>query len=104
VVLSVLDDKDAATMLDELLPLCAGAVFTSNANPRALSPATLASLAGQLGVQVDERFTRVEADPHRALTVARELAGEAGVVLATGSIYLIADLARPPGSGPGSML
>ena len=103
-VLSVLDDKDAATMLGELLPLCAGAVFTTNANPRALSPATLASLAGQLGVEGEQRFTRVEADPHRALTVARELAGDGGVVLATGSIYLIADLKRPPGSGPRSML
>ena len=45
-VLSVLDDKDAAAMLATLLPLCAGVVFTANANPRALSPATLASLAG----------------------------------------------------------
>ena len=48
-VLSVLDDKDAAAMLATLLPLCAGVVFTGNANPRALSPATLASLAGQVG-------------------------------------------------------
>ena len=48
-VLSVLDDKDAAAMLRTLLPLCAGVVFTANDNPRALSPATLASLAGQIG-------------------------------------------------------
>jgi len=101
-VLSVLDDKDAATMLGELLPLCAGAVFTTNANPRALSPATLVSLAGQLGMGAEHQITCVEPDPHRALAVARELAGEQGVVLATGSIYLIADLARAPGSGPGS--
>ena len=47
-VLSVLDDKDAAGMLRELVPLCAGAVFTASRNPRALSPATLASLWSQL--------------------------------------------------------
>jgi dihydrofolate synthase / folylpolyglutamate synthase len=92
-VISVLDDKDAAAMLGALLPLCDGVVFTANANPRALSPATLQSLAGQL----DGPPAHVEADPRRALQVAKRIAGEEGVVLATGSIYLIADLLRPPG-------
>ena len=36
-------------MLRELLPLCAEVVFTQSANPRALPPGTLESLAGQLG-------------------------------------------------------
>ena len=38
-VLSILDDKDAAAMLSELLPLCAEGIATTNANPRTL-PAT----------------------------------------------------------------
>jgi dihydrofolate synthase/folylpolyglutamate synthase len=42
--------------------------------------------------------------PHRALARARELAGDDGVVLATGSIYLISDLLRPEGAGGGSRL
>ncbi|HEV2059775.1 MAG TPA: cyanophycin synthetase, partial [Solirubrobacteraceae bacterium] len=105
-VLSVLDDKDAAAMLSTLLPLCAGVVFTANNNPRALSPATLASLAGQIGAP---EVALVEPDPHRAVALARALAGELGngdgaVVLATGSIYLVADLVRPPGAGRGSTL
>jgi dihydrofolate synthase/folylpolyglutamate synthase len=103
-VLSVLDDKDAAAMLSTLLPLCAGVVFTANANPRALSPATLASLAGQVGGVGWDGVQRVEPEPHRALALARELAGAGGVVLATGSIYLIADLVRPAGAGRGSAL
>ena len=41
---------------------------------------------------------------HRALARARALAGEDGVVLATGSIYLISDLMRPEGSRGGSTL
>jgi dihydrofolate synthase/folylpolyglutamate synthase len=98
-VLSVLDDKDAAAMLGELLPLCDGAVFTTNANPRALSPATLASLADQVGGLRGGERRRVEPDPRRALALARNLAGPDGVVLATGSIYLIADLLRPAGAG-----
>jgi dihydrofolate synthase/folylpolyglutamate synthase len=103
-VVSVLDDKDAAAMLAALLPLCAGAVFTANANPRALSPATLASLAGQVGAGGWDGTSRVEADPRRAVALARQLAGPGGVVLATGSIYLIADLLRPAGAGRRSTL
>ncbi|WP_354697649.1 Dihydrofolate synthase/folylpolyglutamate synthase [Paraconexibacter sp. AEG42_29] len=90
-VLSILDDKDAAAMLGELLPLCAEVVCTHSANPRALPPATLQSLAAQLGWPI----TRLEGDPARALALARELAGPDGLALATGSLYLIADLLRP---------
>jgi dihydrofolate synthase/folylpolyglutamate synthase len=108
-VLSVLDDKDAAAMLTTLLPLCGAVVFCANNNPRALSPATLASLAGQIDAGGWEGATRVESDPHRAVALARALAAElgaggGGVVLATGSIYLIADLVRPAGAGRGSTL
>jgi dihydrofolate synthase/folylpolyglutamate synthase len=44
------------------------------------------------------------AGPRRALDRARELAGPDGVVVATGSIYLVADLLRPPGRRAASML
>jgi dihydrofolate synthase/folylpolyglutamate synthase len=83
------------------MELCEAVVFTSSANPRALSPATLASLAGQIGAP---GVVRVQGDPRRALSAARELTGAGGVVLATGSIYLIADLARPAGAGHASAL
>jgi dihydrofolate synthase/folylpolyglutamate synthase len=99
-VLSILDDKDAPAMLSALLPRCDAVVLTSNANPRALSPATLQSLAGQLAGPPAE----VRGDPHLALERARELAGPSGAVLATGSIYLVADLVGAPGEGRASML
>lgn len=99
-VISVLDDKDAAAMLAALLPHCAHVVVTSNANPRALSPATLESLTAQIGAVPVQR----EPDPKRALARAREVAGPGGVVLATGSIYLIADLLRGDGERRVSML
>jgi dihydrofolate synthase/folylpolyglutamate synthase len=93
-VVSVLDDKDAAAMLQALIPHVTRIVCTTNANPRALPPATLKSLARQLG------FTAVtaERDPRAALAAARELSGPQNAVLATGSIYLIADLLRPAGT------
>ncbi len=100
-VVSVLDDKDARAMLAGLLALCDGVVFTASANPRALAPDRLADLAGELPPGVAHA---VEDGPRRALAVARELAGPGGVVLATGSIYLVADLKRPSGAGPGSTL
>jgi dihydrofolate synthase/folylpolyglutamate synthase len=87
-VVSVLDDKDAAGMLRALVGKCRAMVFTASRNPRALPPATLASLAEQLGGPAAE----VVRDPHAAVRRARELAGPAGAVLATGSIYLVADL------------
>jgi dihydrofolate synthase/folylpolyglutamate synthase len=99
-VVSVLEDKDAAGMLRALLPHAEHVVFTRNRNPRALPPATLASLCAQLGGPPCE----LEADPRRALARARELAGAAGVVLATGSIYLVADLLAPAGQRSASIL
>jgi dihydrofolate synthase/folylpolyglutamate synthase len=89
-VIGVLDDKDAAEMLRAILPLADAAVFTRSANPRSLPPATLEALAGQVGGPPAECV----ADPRAAVERARELAGPDGAVIATGSIYLIADLVR----------
>jgi dihydrofolate synthase/folylpolyglutamate synthase len=91
-VVSILDDKDAAGMLRALVGKTAGAVFTSSRNPRALPPATLASLAEQLGGPASE----IVRDPRAAVARAQELAGPAGAVIATGSIYLVADLLGDP--------
>jgi dihydrofolate synthase/folylpolyglutamate synthase len=92
--ISILDDKDAAGMLRELLPLCDEVICTASANPRALPPGTLQSLCGQLGGPP----ARTVREPRRALEEARAAAGSDGVALATGTIYLIADLLRPEGT------
>ena len=91
-VVSILDDKDAASMLRGLLAHIDALVCTATASPRALPAATLASLAGQLGAGE----VLVEPRPHEAMNRAREIAGAPGVVLATGSIYLLAELLRDP--------
>jgi dihydrofolate synthase / folylpolyglutamate synthase len=91
---SILDDKDAAGMLRELLPLCDEVICTASANPRALPPGTLQSLCGQLAGPP----ARTVRDPRQALEEARSSAGPDGVALATGTIYLIADLLRPEGA------
>lgn len=89
-VVSILDDKDVTSMLRTLTETCDVLVLTASRNPRALPPPTLASLVGQIAG--DAVVTEAVRDPQRALERARELAGPDGAVLATGSIYLIADL------------
>jgi dihydrofolate synthase/folylpolyglutamate synthase len=99
-VVSILDDKDAGAMLRELLPVAEAAVFTASTNPRALSPATLASLWEQLGGGVGGSSI-IEPDPRRAVERARALGRP---VVATGSIYLVADLLSAPGARRASAL
>jgi dihydrofolate synthase / folylpolyglutamate synthase len=89
-VVAVLDDKDAGGMLAELVPVLDAVVFTRSANPRSLSPGTLTSLWERLGGAPAETVP----DARAALAHAREKAGPDGAVVASGSIYLIADLVR----------
>jgi dihydrofolate synthase/folylpolyglutamate synthase len=88
-VLGVLEDKDAASMLSSLLALCERAWFTAPPSARALSPAALQSLARQLG------FEQVSCEPRpaQALAEAQRWARErGGAVLVTGSVYLVGEL------------
>ena len=87
-VVSILRDKDARSMLAALSALGARLVATSSSSPRALPAEELAELAGP-------SFRQVEAvpEPRDALLRGRELAGPDGAVLVTGSLYLLADLA-----------
>jgi dihydrofolate synthase/folylpolyglutamate synthase len=89
-VVAILDDKDAAEMLRELLPAVDRVVFTRSANPRSLPPGTLLNLNEQL----DGPEAEVVGDPRAAVDRARAVAGPGGAVIVTGSIYLIADLVR----------
>jgi dihydrofolate synthase / folylpolyglutamate synthase len=98
-VVAILDDKDAGAMLRALLPRCERFVCTAAPNPRALSPATLASLVEQLGASAE-----IVPAPRAAVTRAQELAGPEGAVIATGSIYLIAELVSAPGQRRASAL
>jgi dihydrofolate synthase/folylpolyglutamate synthase len=98
-VVSILDDKDAGAMLRSLLPRCRRFVCTAAPSPRALSPATLASLVEQLGAEAE-----IVPAPRAAVARAQELAGPEGAVIATGSIYLIADLVSAPGQRRASAL
>jgi len=89
VVASILIDKDAETMLQALAAAGSTLVATSSRSARALPAEQLARLAAPF-------FARVETapGPDEALARARELAGDDGAVLVTGSLYVLADLVR----------
>jgi dihydrofolate synthase / folylpolyglutamate synthase len=86
VVASILADKDVDGMLAALSVLGDRLVATSSSNERALSAADLARRAAPFFAQVEQIQ-----DPAGALAHARA-AGEP--VLVTGSLYLLADLAK----------
>ncbi len=90
-VLGVLEDKDAAAMLAKLLPVCERAWFTAPPSQRALSPATLLSLARQMSFA----DAGCESAPTHALVAAQSWARTrkgGAAILATGSVYLVGDL------------
>ena len=87
VLASILTDKDADAMLQRLSRAGRVLVATASHSARALP-------ADELARRAQTQFDTVEtvADPGDALARARELAGDHGAVLVTGSLYLLADL------------
>jgi dihydrofolate synthase / folylpolyglutamate synthase len=85
IVASILRDKDAAAMLAALATRGRRFVATQSPNARALPAVELARLAS-------EHFAEVEVEPDPVAALAR--AREHPPVLVTGSLYLLAALAR----------
>ncbi|HET9894369.1 MAG TPA: Mur ligase family protein [Streptosporangiaceae bacterium] len=95
-VVAVSADKDVAGILDELEPVAAGIVATTNSSPRALGAAELAEIAmpvfGPDRVHVAERLDD-------AIEVAVGLADEASAAIG-GPLAGLAGLAGPGAEGP----
>lgn len=91
VVLGVVNDKDARTMLQAVRPIATRLVATQPPGSRALPAAELAELAAALGIHADCRLDPMEA-------IERALGTGARTVCVAGSIFLIGDvLARRSG-------
>ena len=85
VVASILGDKDADAMLQDLAELAPTLIATQSTNERALSAGKLARLATR-------HFQRVETEPDPRAALARARESSDGRILVTGSLYLLADL------------
>ena len=86
-VFGTMRDKAVAEIADLLFPLAAAVVLTRPSQRRAATPQGLAEVTGHLNPRVLERE-----EPREALELARELAGPEGVVLVTGSLYLVGEI------------
>ena len=91
-VVAVLQEKDAASILELLEPVLDHVVVSRSTSPRSIRPERLGEMAAELFGQ--DRVTVVKDLPD-ALDIAAGLADEGGVsgaVLATGSITTVADV------------
>jgi len=83
----MMEDKETQKMAQRLASRVKCVVCTQPEVPRAMEAAKLAETFGAYGIK-----TYAQADVARALSQARALAGNDGIVLAAGSLYLIGAL------------
>lgn len=87
-IVSISQEKDAAEMLQILSTVFDHLVLTEfQSNPRAISLADLEQLATNVECEV-----LTAAEPRTAIEVAQELAGSSGLICATGSFFLVAEV------------
>ena len=80
-------DKNLEAMVDSLAPAVDIAIATQSRHPRALESAELAGMLTKRGAA-----TIVALTPREALEQAKKAAGKKGLVLATGSLFLAAEV------------
>lgn len=96
VVLGTADDKDTMALLGALRPVTSAVVATRSTHPRAATAELIAAVAGAVGLPIE-----VVPAVGEALRRAILRAGSDGVVLVTGSLFVVAEarealgLARP---------
>lgn len=95
ILFGAMRDKAVAEIASILFPLADTVVATHADNPRAATPEEIAHAAVRTGAEV-VAIDNVDA----ALDKARSLASESGVVVVTGSIYLVGEVMRLLGIQP----
>ncbi len=85
-VVGVMADKEVANLLSLLLPAADRVIYSRPVYQRAAAPEALADKAPP-----DAPPGEIEPDLGRAIGRARELAGEGGVVLVTGSLFTVGE-------------
>jgi dihydrofolate synthase / folylpolyglutamate synthase len=88
-VFGVLRDKEYERMLSCIIPLVDEVVLTLPDNDRALDPGELAGLA-----LLKHKTCFVQPDIHSAVQTAVNRAGQDGLVLAAGSIYMVGEILK----------
>jgi dihydrofolate synthase / folylpolyglutamate synthase len=85
-------DKAVSEMAEILFPLADRVIATHADNPRAASPGEIREAARRVSVEIDEA-----PDVPSALAKACAAAGSRGLVVVTGSIYIVGEAMRALG-------
>jgi dihydrofolate synthase/folylpolyglutamate synthase len=88
-------DKDVRQVAEILFPIAERVIATRPENPRAASPEQIREAAGRISVEIEDA-----ASVSAALDRAKTLAGADGLVVVTGSIYLVGETMRELGLRP----
>lgn len=86
-VLGVNSDKNIKQILESIKPACKQLIATRSANEKAMEPALIVAAAKELQMQCESHESS-----RKAIERGMELAGEPGLVCATGSLYLVAEV------------
>ena len=92
-VFGAMRDKAVSEMAEILFPLADRVIATHVENPRAATPGDVRQAAHRVAVAIDEA-----PDVASALTKARAAAGTRGLVVVTGSIYIVGEAMRSLGA------
>jgi dihydrofolate synthase/folylpolyglutamate synthase len=93
-VFGAMRDKAISEMIEILFPLAERVIATRPENPRSASPEEIREAAVRTGTEVE-----LAPEVAAALQRARVLAGPTGVVVITGSIYLVGEAMRIVNAG-----
>jgi dihydrofolate synthase / folylpolyglutamate synthase len=95
-VFGAMRDKAISEMAEILFPLADRVIATPANNPRSASPAEIRAAAGRVAVEFESASSVAEAI-HRAREVAGNHGGNNGLVVVTGSIYIVGEAMRELG-------
>src|SRR5580692_6600714 len=91
-VFGAMRDKAISEMAEILFPLAERVIATRSDNPRSANPDEIREAAARIATDIEDA-----ADVPAALGRARSLAGSEGVVVITGSIYIVGEAMRALG-------
>ncbi len=86
-LLGVNSDKNIEQILKAIGASCKKLIATRSANEKAMDPALIHECARRLGID-----SQICESSHKALELALGFAGKSGLVCATGSLYLVAEI------------
>jgi dihydrofolate synthase/folylpolyglutamate synthase len=92
IIFGAMRDKAIAEMAEILFPLAEHVIATHADNPRSATPQEIREAAARVTIEIEEA-----ADVAAALQRARRLAEPAGLVVITGSIYVVGEAMRALG-------